>query len=285
MKEFFGVFKTHVKRGILSPMFLICTTLCTALMIFLVFDSYSTPPMTYYVNGERNGLNYFFDHLRGETHDYFMMMIMCFPAVMLFYEDWTSGNFKLIINRCGRAKYTFATILSAGVIAAAVTIISYLIFSAFILTKYPLVPTFEGASDFRVKVIGFPNAGLLYTGHEVLCYALYILSQGARSAFYAAIALFQSMIITNKHLTAISPVLLYICYFTFNLFLILPELLNPYVLFWNGFRLYLVFGGTQDGSLFSPIAAAYPFIYCAVMLTALALIGTKILRVKMNRSI
>lgn len=284
MKEFFGVFKTHVKRGILSPMFLICTALCAALMIIIVFDSYTTETYAS-LSGQKEGLNYFLDKVRGRTHDYFRMMIICFPAVMLFYEDWTSGNFKLIINRCGRAKYTFAAILSAGVIAAAVTIISYLIFAAFVLTKYPLVPTIEGEHEFRMKVIGFPNAGLLYTGHEVLCYALYILSQGARSAFYAAAALFQSMIITNKHLTAISPVLLYICYFTFNLFTILPAVLNPYVLFWNGFKLYLVFGGTQDGSLFSPIAAAYPFIYCAVMLTALALIGTKILRVKMNRSI
>ncbi len=284
MKEFFGVFKTHVKRGILSPMFLICTALCAALMILIVFDSYTTETYAS-LSGQRDGLNHFLDKVRGRTHDYFRMMIICFPAVMLFYEDWTSGNFKLIINRCGRAKYTFAAILSAGVTAAAVTIISYLIFSAFVLTKYPLVPTIEGQQQFRMSVIGFPNAGLLYTGNEVLCYALYILSQGARSAFYAAIALFQSMMITNKHLTAISPVLLYICYFTFNLHYILPELLDPYVLFWNGFRLYLIFGGTQDGSLFSPIAAAYPFIYSAVMLMILALIGTKILRVKMNRSI
>ncbi len=284
MKEFFGVFKTHVKRGILSPMFLICTALCAALMILIVFDSYTTETYAS-LSGQKEGLNYFLDKVRGRTHDYFRMMIICFPAVMLFYEDWTSGNFKLIINRCGRAKYTFAAIFSAGVTAAAVTIISYLIFSAFVLTKYPLVPTIEGQQQFRMSVIGFPNAGLLYTGNEVLCYALYILSQGARSAFYAAIALFQSMIISNKHLTAISPVLLYICYFTFNLYDILPELLDPYVLFWNGFRLYLIFGGTQDGSLFSPIAAAYPFIYSAVMLMILALIGTKILRVKMNRSI
>ncbi len=284
MREFFGVFKTHIKRGILSPTFLICTALCAALMIIIVFDSYTTETYAS-LSGQKEGLNYFLDKVRGRTHDYFRMMIICFPAVMLFYEDWKSGNFKLIINRCGRAKYTFATILSAGVTAAAVTVISYLIFSAFILTKYPLVPTIEDQQKFRMSVIGFPNAGLLYTGHEVLCYALYILSQGARSAFYAAIALFQSMIITNKHLTAISPVLLYICYFALNFALFLPELLNPYMLFWNGFRLYIIFGGTQDGSLFSPIAAAYPFIYSAVMMMILALIGTKILRVKMNRSI
>ncbi len=284
MREFFGIFKTHVRRGIISPMFLICTVLCSALMILMIFDDYSVTPMVY-INGERDGLNHFLSALRGHTLDYFILMIFCFPAVTLFYEDWTSGNFKLIINRSGRGKYTFAAVLSAGVTAAAVAVVSYVVFSAFILTKYPLVPVKSDPEQFMVNVIGFPNAGLLYTGHEVLCYALYILSQGARAAFYAAVALFQSIIITNRHLTVISPVLLYICYFTFSLAKILPELLNPYMLFWNGYRLYRIFGGTEDGSLFSPIAAAYPFIYCAAMLTVLSLAGTKILRVKMNRSI
>lgn len=281
MREFFGVFKTHLRRGIVSPMFLICTVLCTALMILCVFDAYSTVT---YAGTSHTGLNYFLDQVRGSTSDYFMMMIICFPAVMLFYEDWKSGNFKFTVNRSGRGKYAFATILAAGVTAAAAAVISYLIFSAFVLTKYPLIPD-RDPEQFRVNVIGFPNSGLLFTGHEILCYALYILSQGARAAFYAAAALFQSIIITNKHLTAISPVLLYICYFTLNLYNFLPELLNPYVLFWNGFRLYIIFGGAQDGSLFSPIAAVYPFVYCAVMLTVLSLVGTKILRVKMNRSI
>lgn len=281
MREFFGVFKTHLRRGIVSPMFLICTVLCTALMILCVFDAYSTVT---YAGTSHTGLNYFLDQVRGRTSDYFLMMITCFPAVMLFYEDWKSGNFKFTVNRSGRGKYAFATILAAGVTAAAAAVISYLIFSAFVLTKYPLIPDME-PEQFRVNVIGFPNSGLLFTGHKILCYALYILSQGARAAFYAAAALFQSIIITNKHLTAISPVLLYICYFTFNIWFILPELLNPYVLFWNGFRLYLIFGGTVDGDLFSPIAAVYPFVYCAVMLTVLSLVGTKILRVKMNRSI
>lgn len=281
MREFFGVFKTHVRRGTVSSAFLICTALYTALMILCVFDTYST--VTYAGTSDR-GLNYFLDRVRGRTSDYFMIMITCFPAVMLFYEDWTSGSFKHIVNRSGRGKYAFAVILAAGVTAAAAAVISYLIFSAFVLTKYPLIPEME-PEQFRVNVIGFPNSGLLFTGHEILCYALYILSQGARAAFYAAAALFQSIIITNKHLTVISPVLLYICYFTLNIWFFLPELLNPYVLFWNGFRLYILFGGTQDGSLFSPIAAAYPFVYCAVMLTVLSLAAAKILRVKMNRSI
>lgn len=282
MREFIGIFKTHVRRGILSPMFLLCTVLLTVLMILAVWESYS---IEYYVSASSvHGLNHFLALLRGSTSDYFMMMIICFPAVMLFYEDWKSGNFKLIINRSGRGKYAFAVILSAGATAAALTVIAYLIYSAFILAKFPLIPD-KDAEQLRMDVIGFPNGGLLLSGHEVLCYALYILSQGARAAFYAAAAVFQSIIITNKHLTAISPVLLYICYFTLNLYYFLPELLNPYVLFWNGFRLYLIFGGTQDGSLFSPIAAAYPFIYCAVMLTVLSLAAAKILRVKMNRSI
>lgn len=281
MREFLEVFKTHVKRGIISPKFLVCTVLLTALMILCVSESYFTVT---YAGTSHYGLNYFFDQIRGGTSDYFMMMITCFPAVMLFYEDWTSGNFKLIVTRSGRGKYAFASILAAGVTALAITVVSYLIFSAFILAKYPLIPV-QDPEQFRVSVIGFPNSGLLFTGNEILCYALYILSQGARAAFFASAALFQSIIITNKHLTAISPVLLYICYFTLNLYNFVPELLNPYVLFWNGFRLYIIFGGAIDGNLFSPIAATYPFVYCAVMLTVLSVVGTKILRVKMNRSI
>ena len=281
MREFLGVFKTHVKRGIISPKFLGCTVFLTALMILCVWESYSTST---YAGPSATGLDYYLDRVRGRTSDYFMMMITCFPAVMLFYEDWTSGNFKLIVNRSGRGKYAFAAILAAGVTALAITVISYLIFSAFILTKYPLIPV-QDPEQFRVSVIGFPNSGLLLTGNEILCYALYILSQGARAAFFAATALFQSIIVTNKHLTVISPVLLYICYFTLNLYHFIPELLNPYVLFWNGFRLYIIFGGAIDGDLFSPIAAAYPFIYCAAILTVLSIISAKLLRVKMNRSI
>lgn len=278
MSEFFGVFGTHLKRGIVSVKFIICTVFLTALMIISILEIYSE-------GGTYHGLNYFFSQLRGYTSDYFMMMIICFPAVMLFYEDWTSGNFKFIVNRAGRCKYMIGTVLAAGVTAAAVTIAAYLIFSLFVLTKFPLLPQIAEADQFRVNIIGFPNSGLLLTENGVLCYVLYILSQGARAAFYASAALFQSIIITNKHLTAISPVLLYICYFTLNLFNFLPELLNPYVLFWNGFRLYLIFGGTQDGSLFSPIAAAYPFIYCGAMLLILSLAGSRLLRIKMNRSI
>lgn len=93
------------------------------------------------------------------------------------------------------------------------------------------------------------------------------------------------MIFTNKHLTAISPVLIYIIYFCFNLFYITPTLLNPFVMFWNGYKLYLVFGGTEDGSLYSPIAGVYPIIYTIAVVIILSLIGMKILRKKMNRSI
>lgn len=104
------------------------------------------------------------------------------------------------------------------------------------------------------------------------------------TSFPAAFAVFQSIIITNKHLTIISPVLIYILYFSFNFFYILPALANPFVLFWNGYKIYLEFGGTQDGSLFSPIASVYPMIFSAVFMIILPLVETKILRVKMNKS-
>ena len=105
------------------------------------------------------------------------------------------------------------------------------------------------------------------------------------TAFFAVFAVFQSMLITNRHLTLISPVLIYILYFSFNLFDILPAVVNPFVLYWNGFKLYLLFGGTQDGSLFSPIAAIYPTLFTIAIMAVLALVEAKILRLKMNRSI
>lgn len=278
MKEFWGTLATHIKRGIVSPMFFICTALCTFLMMLFTIE-YHDPSI------HRNlGLYYFLDRFDNRGAKYLIMMITAFPSATMFYDDWTSGNFKFIIPRVGRRKYTFAVTISAGITAAAVMIISYLIFSAIVLAQFPAVPDMD-AVKLRAHSFGFPNSGLLYTGHAFLCYLLYFLTKGAMAAFFAVFAVFQSMIFTNKHLTIISPVLIYIIYFSFNLFYITPTLLNPFVLFWNGYKLYLVFGGTEDGSLYSPIAGVYPMIFCVVIITILSLIESKILRLKMNKSI
>lgn len=278
MREFYGTFTMHFKRGVLSPIFGLCVGLCAIMMIFFVngvyTNAYYTPP----------GLYYFLDRADKSGSVYLVMMIATFPAIMLFYDDWISGNFKFIITRVGRKKYAFAIMAAAEIIAAAVMILSYTIFTFYILLKFPTVPNMDSES-LRASSFGFPNSGLLYTGHTFLCYLLYFLTRGAMAAFFAAIATFQSMIITNKHLTAISSVLFYILYFSFNLFYFLPTLLNPFVLFRNGYKLYLVFGGTEDGSLYLPIAGIYPMIFSAVVITILSLVGSKILRIKMNESI
>lgn len=283
MKEFFGTFGSHVKRGIFSPMFFVCTGLCILLKIFFTADSLD--PSGYYdIPGAHPGLHYFLQRADNNGSDHFVMMITAFPAAMLFYDDWKSGNFKFIIPRVGRRKYAFAVTLAAGLTAAAVMILTYIVFSLVVLAKFPLISDKE-PNALRAATLGFPNSGLLLTGHAFLCYLLYFLTRGAMAAFFAEFAVFQSMIVTNKHLTAISPVLIYIIYFSFNLLYILPTLLNPFVLFWNGYKLYLVFGGTQDGSLFLPVAGVYPMIFSAVIMTVLSLVEAKILRVKMNKSI
>lgn len=278
MREFLGIFLTHLKRGILSPMFGICTGICTLMMVFLVNGALNTD---YY---NLPGLYYFLSQADNKGSIYLTMMITAFPAAMLFYDDWKSGNFKFIITRVGRRKYTLAVTSAAGIISAAVMILSYVIFSLVVLTKFPSVPNMD-AETLRASTLGFPNSGLLYTGNAFWCYLLYFLTKGAMAAFFAAVAILQSMIITNKHLTAISPVLVYILYFSFNLFYILPAVANPFVLFENGYKLYLVFGGTQDGSLFSPISGIYPIIFCVVISVILALIESKILRTKMNKNL
>lgn len=279
MKEFFRLLNGYIKRSILSPVFFACTAICTLMLVFFVAE---------YIDPEQystlQGLHYFLSRIDGKGSVYLVMMITAFPATSLFYDDWKSGKFKFIISRAGRLKYTFSVTIAAGVTASAVMILSYIFFSIFILSRFPVVSDVS-PNILRESTIGFPNSGLLYTGHAFLCYFLYYLTRGAMAAFFAVVALLQSMLITNKHLTVISPVLIYIIYFSFNLFYILPALVNPFVLFKNGYKLYLVFGGTQDGSLFSPVAAIYPLIFLAVIMTVFPLIEAKILRYKMNKSI
>lgn len=279
MKELCGTFTTHLKRGIISPMFLVCTALCTAL--FFVFDAEYLDPSRFY---NVPGLYYFLSQADNRGAAYFIMMITAFPGATMFYEDWKSGNFKFIISRAGRGKYAFAVTLAAGITAAVVMVVTYIIFSAVVLSRFPAVPDMD-TEKLRSDSFGFPNSGLLWTGHAGFCYFLYILTRGAMAAFFAMVAVFQSIIVTNRHLTAISPVLIYIIYFSFSMVNFLPTLLNPFVLYRNGYRLYLVFGGTEDGSLFFPLAAVYPLLFSVVSAIILSVIEAKLLRLKMNRSI
>lgn len=279
MKEFHGTFITHLKRGIFSPMFLVCTALCTVLC--LVFVAEELNPSLF-----RNlpGLHYFLAQADNRGAVYFIMMITAFPGALMFYEDWKSGNFKFIISRAGRGKYAFAVTLAAGITAAVVMVVTYIIFSVVVLSRFPAVPNMD-AEKLRSDSLGFPNSGLIYTGHAFWCYFLYVLTRGAMAAFFAMVAVFQSIIITNRHLTAISPVLIYIIYFSFSMVNFLPALLNPFVLFRNGYKLYFVFGGTEDGSLFSPLAAVYPLLFSVVSAIILSVMEAKLLRLKMDRSI
>ena len=283
MKELFKTFSGHIRRGMISPAFIISTAACTLLMFFFVADR-ADPNGYHDLPGFQPGLNEFLNYVDRAGMNYMIMAIAAFPAATMFYDDWKTGYFKLVVPRAGRKKYTLSFTLAAGITAAAVMILSYTIFSIYILSKFPAVRSLS-PDELRTDTIGFPNSGLLYTGHVFLCYLLYFLTRGAMAAFFAVFAVFQSMLITNRHLTLISPVLIYILYFSFNLFFVLPAVVNPFVLYWNGFKLYLVFGGTLDGSLFSPIAAIYPMLFTAVIMVALALVEAKILRLKMNRSI
>ena len=278
MKEFLMSLLINLKRSILSPIFWGCVCLCTAMMIFFVNDAYM---FTYY---NAPGLYYFLERVDKSGSIYLLMMIAVFPSVMLFYEDWTSGRFKFVIPRLGCGKYSFAVSIATGLTAAVVMILSYIVFSLFILIKYPAVPDLD-VNALQADSYGFPNSGLLYTGHVFGCYLLYFLTRGAMAAFFAVVAVFQSMLITNKHLTAISPLLIYIIYFYFNISNILPSVLDPFVLFRNGLKLYLLFGGTQGDVIYSPIAGFYPMFFCTAFTIVLSLVEVNILRRKMNKCI
>lgn len=279
MKEFLRLFRRYLKRGIISPTFIICTALSMLLMFFLTAEQinpeqYRNPP----------GLHYFLSSASDINIVYFMLMLTSLPAATMFYDDWKSGNIKFILPRAGRVRYAFAVTTAAGITSAAVMMLAYIIYSIFILSKFPLVTNLE-PNALRASTLGFPNSGLICEGKPILCYILYFISKGAMAAFFSAFSIFQSMLITNKRLTLISPVLIYILYFSFNLFYVLPAVVNPFVMYWNSYKLYLVFGGTQDGRLFSPFAGIYPLIFTVLITVVLSLLETKLLRYKMNRCI
>lgn len=278
MKAFFRTFAMYFKRGLSTPTFYICLVLCTLMMMFFTITVYTN---TYYTPP---GLYYFLDRVDHSGSIYLIILVAVFPSATLFCNDWRSGNFKFVILRVSRGKYTIAVTFAAGAIAASVMILSYMLFSIYVLIRFPGVPNIN-ADILKENSYGFPNSGLLFTGHAFWCYFLYFITRGAMAAFFAAVAIFQSIVVTNKQLTLISPILIYIVYFSFNIYDILPPLLNPYVLFRNGYKLYLVFGGREDGSLYSPIAAIYPIIFCTIATVILSLIEIRILHLKMNRSI
>lgn len=278
MKVFFRTFVLYFKRGISTPTFYICLVLCTLMMMFFTTTVYTN---TYYT---LPGLYYFLDRVDHSGSIYLTLLVTVFPSATLFYNDWASGNIKFIISRVSRRKYAIAVTFAAGAIAASVMILSYILFSIYVLTRFPVVPNIS-ADILRENSYGFPNSGLLYTGRAFLCYFLYFVTRGVMAAFFAVVAIFQSIVVTNKRLTLISPILMYVVYFSFNIYDILPSLINPFVLFRNGYKMYLVFGGTEDGSLYSPIASIYPIFFFATSTIILSLIGSRVLRLKMDRSV
>lgn len=277
MKAFIGALRGYVKRGILSPSFFVGVIICWVLMVFFVYLDY--------INDTPNvGLYYFLQGVDASGGVELLLMIAVFPAGQLFYRDYISGFFKLGYIRLGRRKYIFSVILGAMITGAAAIILAYVFFSVFIVTKYPLVPDID-PEELRLAVIGFPNSGLLLRGNGLWCYLLFVLTRGAMGGFFAVLALLQSMVITNKYLTAISPVFIYNVIFGLLGDLRLSSFIDPTVLFTSSLRLFLDFGGDINGELFSAAAAFYPMLYSIVMTAVFALLGIKILRVKLNRQL
>jgi len=248
----------YIKRSVLSPMFAVCSLICAVLMIFFVYRDYQ-------FGGDNLGLFYFLQGVDSSGAFNFLMLVAAFPAVLNFCFDYESGYFTFITPRCGVGRYALSISFSTGIISGAAIIISYLLFSFFILTKYPLVPNLD-MPTLKSQVLGFANSGLLLEDKSVVCYILFFLTRAAMTAYFSVFAVTCSIAVTNKHLTSILPLLIYVIFDMVKL----PIFLNPSLLYENGLALYLKFGGDIEGGLYSVGSALYPFIYCAVSVVLLS---------------
>lgn len=145
------------------------------------------------------------------------------------------------------------------------------------IIRYPLIPEMTSES-----VIGFPNWELLKCNCELVCYLLYFITKSSLASFYAVLSIIQSIIITNKALSAISPVFTYVIISKLIGSLGFPSFLDPLVIFNNNLKLYLNFGGNVEEKVFSPLAALYPFFYSCVFLVVACFFVSLLLKEKIN---
>lgn len=243
------------------------------LMIFFVFMDYKND------YSREIGLYYFLQGVEYSGANSLLIMIAILPVATLFCEDWESGMIKFMLARSGKTRYAFSITLTSAVSSGLCIFLSYILFSLFILTRHTLVPNVD-TEVLNSEIFGFPNHGLLANGNAILCYFLYFLTRSAMAAFYGALAVLQSIIVTNRRFTIISPVIMELLLSFIFGSIGLPSFLNPLVLFENHIGLYMDLGGDLKSMSFSPLVAVYPTIYCAVSLILISFAVLRLLKSK-----
>ena len=268
----------YLKREIFSIRFAVNVLICCLLMIFFVFMDYKSD------FSDEMGLYYF---LRGVEYSggcSLLLMIAILPIATIFCEDWESGMIKFTLIRSSKNQYAFSLTLTSAFSSGLCIFLAYILFSLFVLTRHPLVPNIN-AEQLQSEIYGFPNCELLANGNAVLCYFIYFLTRSSMTAFYAVFAVFQSVIITNRRLSVISPVIMGLVLSFVSRVIKLPSYLDPLVIFENHLKLYRDFDGSQEIMIFSPITALYPIIYCIVLVMIIAFAVTCVFKYKVSNNI
>lgn len=273
LKKILKTVEIYTVRGIFSLGFFGSAVTAALLMISFIQSDYAAefPNLSLY---------YFYMGAGCGGSDELLIMLAALPAVTFFCEDCGSGRFLLTYSRTGKKIYPFAVTFSAGLVTAVSVIITYLIFSAFILLKYPLVPPIEPA-ELRRETIGMANSALLVTAPAVF-YALWIIREALIAAVYSMLGILLSAFITNVHLTLVSPLILCMMTDIFSRVIKLPFWLDINLIYGGSIGLYRGFGGTLDGEIFSMISAVYPFIFTIFLIILISVITGKVIAAKLR---
>lgn len=131
-------------------------------------------------------------------------ILVLFPFVFAYYEEWNSGQYYNVIMRCGRKKYVISKVIAVMI-------------SSFLLMLIPLILfciTGAIANGGRwdvspVEICVYDEGGYLEAlssqGHNMLLFVIEILTRCTTMVMYGVIGLAFIPYVRNKYVTVVAP--------------------------------------------------------------------------------
>lgn len=208
------------------------------------------------------------------------IILTSLSSVHFFIEEWNSGIILFNLTRKNLNQYVKSLIIRILLVAAVVPLVGILIYSVFVLTKFPLVGNTESYL-FINSIETLVNGSLLVTNYYIIFYFLLLLNIIYSHIVFVIYSVWISLWINNKYIIFIVPTILYTLFNILSSYQIIPVIVNPLSVF--GFYPYIdlyfqINFGTVSGHIITYI---YPTIYF-IILTVLAFY---LIRFSLNRKI
>ena len=131
-------------------------------------------------------------------------ILVLFPFVFSYYEEWNSGQYYNVMLRCGRKKYVTAKVIAVMVSSFFIMLIPMLLF---FITG---VIVNGGCWDVSPMEIGVYEEGgylasLSRQGYDILLFIIEVLTRCVTMVLYGVVGLAFIPYVKNKYLTVVVP--------------------------------------------------------------------------------